>query len=282
MNFLKSLGFTLFFLAGTIFANVDDTIRKNESVINALQKELDALQSKGEESSIKDLQDHIDEVIKKQNELLARKAAGDELVGENATVPNTALVSNDVALDSKIRSIVKEELAKQQLGLIPSNPYAAPSRVPTAAEQHATQEAVAHAPPLPEQQSEAIAQYELALAQYNKSAYKEAAAGFGRIIKTYKNDSIATKALVHLAYCLEKQGDLESAAVVCESALQKKLDGMHQVDCQLIRLRNAKSKGNAADVTAITKGLQGLTLTVEQKSAFESLKAKKVEAPKGG
>ena len=91
-----------------------------------------------------------------------------------------------------------------------------------------------------------MAQYELALEQYKKKAYKEAASGFARIIKTYREDPIAVKAMVHLAYCLEKQDKLEDAATVCESALQKKLDDVHQADCKkILSSRDAKSKGKA-------------------------------------
>ena len=272
MDFFKGLGFVLFFLAGTIYASdIDNAIRKNEAVINALQDKLGSMQS---DTATKDLQDHIDEVIQKQNELLAKKASGASLVE----------TQSDTDLDARIRRITKEELAKQHSVHAPAsnNPYVH-SRVPTEAEQRATKEAEAHAPQLQEQKSEAIGQYDLALAQYNKAAYQEAAAGFGRIIRVYsKNpkDPIVAKALVHLAYCLEKQGKLTDATIVAESALQKELDDIHQAECQLIRLRNAKDKGNDADVAAITKILRGLNLTDEQKSAFNPGNEKKIGAPK--
>ena len=94
-------------------------------------------------------------------------------------------------------------------------------------------------------------------------------AGFSRIIQTYKTDPIAAKAMVHLAYCLEKQNQLENASIVCNAALQEKLDDLHQVDCQFICLKFAKSKGNEADVARIVKSLKSIPLTAEQQQALD-------------
>jgi TolA-binding protein len=278
MVILKKLGLMLLTGVSLIYADLDDDIRKNELVINSLQEKLDALQAKGDDQTTKDLQDHIDKMVKEQNDLLAKKAGvfvskDGEMVEEQ---PAAAVADNN-SLDSKIRKIVQEELANQQKNKLSTNNV---NHSPTYAELKATKDAEAKAPQLPEQNSEAMAQYELALEQYNKAAYKQAAGGFGRIIKTYRNDPIAAKALVHLAFCLEKQGDLDSASVVCEEALKKKLDGTHQVDCQLIRLRQAKAKGSEADVVEITKALKALKLTAEQQKTFDAVLAKKSDAPK--
>ena len=77
--------------------------------------------------------------------------------------------------------------------------------------------------------------------------------------------------------CLEKQGDAEGASIVCEAALKEKLDDPHQVDCQLMRLRYAKSKGNEADVAQITQSLRKLPLTEEQQKVLGKSHVKKLE-----
>ncbi len=270
MTILKNLGFMLLTGVCLIYAGVDGDIRDNEVLINSLQDKLDASQAKGE--STDDLQKVMDRMIEKQNALLAKKASGavssdaeiaaDQSV-QNQTKGNGTL--NDTDLDATIRRIVREELAQQNKGVDHKDD----------AKNEATKKAEASAPELPEQKSEAMAQYELALEQYEKKNYKLAASSFGRIIKTYPKDPITAKALVHLAFCLEKQGELEKAVVVCESALQRKLDGGHQVDCQLIRLRFAKEQKNDKEVAEITKALKSLKLTDEQKKTLSSILAKK-------
>ncbi len=277
MAILKKIGFVLLTGVSLIYADLDGDINDNEVVINLLQEKIDSLQAKGD--SADGLQKAMTGMIEKQNALLAKKASvavskDGEMVEEKPAVA----ASPDNNLESKIRKIVQEELATQQKNKPITNNA---NHSPTDAELKATKDAEAKAPQLPEQNSEAMAQYELALEQYNKAAYKQAAGGFGRIIKTYRNDPIAAKALVHLAFCLEKQGDLDSAAVVCEEALKKKLDGTHQVNCQLIRLRQAKAKGSEADIAEITKALKALKLTEEQQKTFDDVLAKKpAAAPK--
>ncbi len=266
MTILKKLGFMLLTGVCLIYADVDGDIRDNEVLINSLQDKLDASQAKGD--STDDLQKVMDRMIEKQNALLAKKASvavsSDGEIAADQPV-DQSVQPNDNNLDARIRRIVREELAQQNKGVDHKDD----------AKNEATKKAEANAPELPEQKSEAMAQYELALEQYEKKNYKLAASSFGRIIKTYPKDPITAKALVHLAFCLEKQGELEKAAVVCESALQRKLDGGHQVDCQLIRLRFAKGQKNDEEVAEITKALKSLKLTDEQKKAYSSILAKK-------
>ena len=258
-------------------SGTEESIRQNEVVIDALQKQLDSMQSKGEKDEvIKALQSHIDNIIEQQNKLLAQKITVNtsENLADQAIPAASTVVDSDS--DTRFRRIVQEELAKAGIAPKPSSPYDT-THTPTSAELDATKSAEMNAPALPEQKSEAMGQYELALELYNKGAYKEAAAGFGRIIKTYSKDPIAAKALVHLAYCLEKQGDAEGASIVCEAALKEKLDDPHEVDCQLMRLRYAKSKGNEADVAQITQILMKLPLTAEQQQALGKQNTKKLE-----
>ncbi len=281
MSIFKKLAILTCISLGTLHSSAEETIRKNEIVIDALQKQLDSMQSKGEkEEAVKALQSHIDSVIEQQNKLLEQKATG-KVVETPAVSPaeNSIAPTADSDLDARIRRIAQEELVRA--GITPlksSNPYDTAHK-PTPAELDATKTAQTNAPALPEQQSEAMAQYELALELYNKGAYKEAAASFGRIIKTYSKDPIAAKALVHLAYCLEKQGDTEGASIVCDAALQKKLDDPHQADCQLMRLRFAKARGNDIDIAQILKSLKDLPLTAEQQQAVDKIQGKKAAAP---
>ncbi|MBP9829104.1 MAG: hypothetical protein KBD04_03630 [Proteobacteria bacterium] len=272
MNIFKTLTLLAFFSMGIFCAEVEESIRQNEVVIDALQKQLDAMQSTGEKKeAIQALQTHIDTIIEQQNKLLAQKLA--------PAAPANLTGSTDSDLEGKIRRIVQEELSKTGLGPKSNNPYDA-THTPTAAELSATKAAEINAPELPEQQSEAVAQYEVSLALYNQGSYKEAAAGFGRIIKTYPNDPIVAKSLVHLAFCLEKQSDNEGASVVCEAALKKKLDDIHQVDCHLIRLRHAKIKGNTEDANQILKNIKNLPLTPEQQKILaETTQGKAAQAP---
>lgn len=268
--------------------NVEAKIAANETVINSLQKILDDMQASGETADkTSALQAHIDEVIAAQNKLLEAKSTGKtETSNTTASSDNSweDTTINQEGLDEKIRKIVKEELAKHFNGSIPSKPIAPGAnpydtqRVPTEAELSATAQATANAPALPEATSKATAQYQQALGLYNSGAYKEAGASFSRIVKTYPKDPIVAKALVHLAFCLEKQGDLESATVVCESALTKKIDDGHKVDCNLIRLKHAVAKGNDKDTDEIKKILKASVLSAEQKAEFEKITAKKTEA----
>jgi TolA-binding protein len=282
MNIFKNTTILAFIGFSALYSNIEssgteESIRQNEVVIDALQKQLDSMQSKGEkDEAVKALQSHIDSVIEQQNKLLAQKIA--PVVDQNsaAQAVSTDSTAIDNASDARFRRIVQEELAKAGIAPKPSSPYDT-THTPTPAELNATKSAEMNAPALPEQKSEAMGQYELALELYNKGTYKEAAAGFGRIIKTYSKDPIAAKALVHLAYCLEKQGDAEGASIVCEAALKEKLDDPHQVDCQLMRLRYAKSKGNEADVAQITQSLRKLPLTEEQQKVLGKSHAKKLE-----
>jgi TolA-binding protein len=276
------------FLFGASIVNaesIEEQIKANETVIDSLQKVLDGMQSNGETSEkISSLQKHIDEVIARQNKLLEEKSSGKtDLSSENAW--EDAVVQKE-DLDAKIRRIVKEELARNHMSgmqhhaskaIAPgANPYDTNDnhRAPTEAELSATAKAEAGAPALPEAVSPATAQYQQALGLYNKGSYKEAGASFGRIVKTYPKDPIVTKALVHLAFSLEKQGDLESAVIVAESALAKKLDDIHKVDCHLISLQQAKSKGNEKDIEDIKKILKASVLSAEQKAKFEEITAK--------
>lgn len=278
---LKLLAQLLFFSATIINAeSIEDKIKANETVIDSLQKVLDGMQSNGEPSEkITSLQKHIDEVVAKQNKLLEEKSSGksESLSSENSW--EDLAVSKQDDLEAKIRRIVKEELAK--LSHTPgktitpgANPYDT-HRVPTEAELSATAKAEAGAPGLPEANSPATAQYQQALGLYNNGAYKEAGASFGRIVKTYPKDPIVPKALVHLAFSLEKQGDLESAAVVCESALAKKIDDLHKADCNLIRLKFAQTKGNDKELEDIKKILKSSVLSAEQKAKFDEIIASK-------
>jgi TolA-binding protein len=269
MTILKKLGFALLSGVCLIYADVDSDIRDNEVLINSLQDKMDAAQAKGDPTD--DLQKVMDRMIEKQNAILAKKASGAASNdGEIATDQSAQSQikanghSNGTDLEETIRKIVKEELARQMHAKDHSNE----------AKAEATKKAETTAPDLPEQKSEAMAQYELALEQYEKKNYKLAASSFGRIIKTYPKDPITAKALVHLAFCLEKQGELEKAAVVCESALQRELDGGHQVDCQLIRLRFAKGQKNEGEIAEITKALKKLKMTDEQKKTYSSVLAK--------
>lgn len=279
MSILKKSTILAFISLAVLHSSTEESIRQNEVVIDALQKQLDSMQSKGEkEEAVKALQSHIDSVIEQQNKLLAQKITAN--TGENSadqTIP-AASTGTDSDSDARFRRIVQEELAKSGIAPKLSSPYDT-AHTPTPEELNATKAAELNAPALPEQKSDAMGQYELALELYNKGAYKEAAAGFGRIIKTYSKDPIAAKALVHLAYCLEKQGDAEGASIVCEAALKKSLDDPHQVDCQLMRLRYAKAKGNDADVAQILKILKSLPLTDEQQQAVDKAQGKKSKAP---
>ena len=275
MNVLKKLSFLMLIGIGVICASIENEVRDNEETINLLQKQIDNLQAKGEQSD--DLQKIMDKLIQKQNALLAKKAAestekDNEIVSEQpqlAQVNEGTVVKEDnetAKIRRIVREVVKEELAKQ---IHPKNNHNSEAKL------EATKKAELTAPDLPERNSEAIAQYELALEQYNKSEYKLASSGFGRIIKAYPKDPITAKALVHLAYCLEKQNDLDKAVVVSEEALKRKLDVVHQADCQLIRLHHAKTQKNDKDMTEITKILKDLKLTEEQKKTFAALSAKK-------
>ncbi|MCE2716655.1 MAG: tetratricopeptide repeat protein [Pseudomonadota bacterium] len=262
MNILKALIILTGISFSAFCANVEEAIRQNEVVIDALQKQLDAMQASGEKKeAIEALQAHVDSIIEKQNKLLAQKLSPNAAENPSTIAPTVA--TDD--LEGKIRRVVQEELAKN--GIKSSNPYDTQHK-PTAAELDATKLAEANAPTLPEQKSEAVAQYEVALKLYEQGSYKEAAAGFGRIIKTYPNDPMVGKVLVHLAYCLEKQGDIENASVVCDAALKKKLDDVHQVDCQIIQMRLAKTKNNTEAANQIMKNLQGIPLTPEQQKAI--------------
>lgn len=281
---LKLLAQLLFFSVAIINGeSIEDKIKANETVIDSLQKVLDGMQSNGEPSEkISSLQKHIDEVIAKQNKLLEEKSSGksEVLSSENAW-EDVAVVKQD-DLENKIRRIVREELAKQFSPGMPvktiapgANPYDDAHRSPTESELSATAKAEASAPGLPEATSPATAQYQQALGLYNNGSYKEAGSSFGRIVKTYPKDPIVPKALIHLAFALEKQGDLESAAVVCESALAKKIDDLHRVDCNLIRLKFAQSKGNDKDMEDIKKILKASVLSAEQKAKFDEITAPK-------
>lgn len=271
MDILKMLSFVAIASICLAHASIDKEVGENEETINLLQKQIDSLQSKGE--SIDDLQKIMDRLIEKQNALLAKKAASNvENAGEIVADQQPSAVDSEIAkpdseLDTRIRKIVREELAKQ----IHPGDYNHSSE----AKAKATEKAAASAPDLPEQKSEAMAQYEMALKQYSKGDYKLASSGFGRIIKSYPNDPITSKALVHLAFCLEKQNDLDKAVVVCEEAFKKKLDDVHRVDCQLIRLRHAKTQKNEKDTAEITKILKGLKLTEDQKKTFGEILAMK-------
>ncbi len=252
-----------------LYSNVDEEIQQNEIIIDTLQKQLETASLKKDEKLVKALQSHIDSVVVQQNKLLEQKATGN--VQENlATTTNNSTES----LDAKLRRMIQEELAKAGVTPKLGSPYDT-THVPTPAELAATNAAQKNAPILPEQKSEAMAQYELALELYNKKEYKGAMAGFSRIIQTYKTDPIAAKAMVHLAYCLEKQNQLENASIVCNAALQEKLDDLHQVDCQFICLKFAKSKGNEADVARIVKSLKSIPLTAEQQQALDEIQGKK-------
>lgn len=263
--------------------SVEAKITANETVINSLQKILDDMQTNGEAADKTNaLQAHIDEVIATQNKLLEAKSSGNSDTSDIST-PIEDKTVNTENLDEKIRNIVKEELAKQLNGRIPSNPITPgtnpydTTHAPTEAELSATATATASAPALPEATSKATAQYQQALGLYNSGAYKEAGSSFGRIVKTYPKDPLAAKALVHLAFCLEKQGDLESAAVVCESALAKKIDDGHRADCNIIRLKHSVTKGHDKDADDIKKILKASVLSTEQKVEFEKIITKKTE-----
>jgi len=278
MSIFKKATILTFISLGVLYSSAEESIRQNEVVIDALQKQLDSMQSKGErEEAVKALQSHIDSVIEQQNKLLAQKITvntSENLADQTIPAASTVVDSDS---DARLRRIVQEELARSGIAPKLSSPYDT-THTPTPAELDATKSAEMNAPALPEQKSEAMGQYELALELYHKEAYQEAAAGFGRIIKTYSKDPIAAKALVHLAYCLEKQGDAESASIVCEAALKKSLDDPHQVDCQLMRLRYAKAKGNDADVAEIVQSLKKLPLTAEQQQAVDKAQGKKSKA----
>ena len=274
MNILRKLSIlacvsvvTLSF--GALYSSVDEKIQQNEAVLAVLQEKLDSAASKDEKVA-KALQSHMDSVIEEQNKLLAQKVAGN--TSEN--LATTATDNSTESSEAKLRRMIQEELAKAGVTPKPDSPYDT-KHIPTPAELAATNAAQKNAPALPEQKSEAMAQYELALELYNKKAYKEAMASFSRIIRTYKTDPISAKAMVHLAYCFEKQGRLEDAAIVCNAALQEKLDDPHQVDCQFICLKFAKSKGNELDVARIVKSLKGLPLTTEQQQILNEIQGKK-------
>lgn len=261
MAILKKLSVLVCVSLGMLYSNLDEQIQQNEVVIAALQERLDSASAKKEEKLVKALQSHIDSVVEQQNKFLEQKATG-----------KISEIDNDS--DAKLRRMIQEELAKAGVIPKPGSPYDT-THVPTPAELAATNIAQKNAPALPEQKSEAMAQYEVALNFYNKGAYKEAMASFSRVIQTYKTDPIAAKAMVHLAYCFEKQGRLEDASIVCNAALQEKLDDPHQADCQLICLRFAKSKGNEADIAKIVKSLKSVPLTAEQQQTLDELQGKK-------
>jgi TolA-binding protein len=269
VTIFKKLSVLVCVSLGMLYSSVEEEIQQNEIVIDTLQKQLETASLKKDEKLVKALQSHIDSVVVQQNKLLEQKATGN--VQENlATTTNNSTES----LDAKLRRMIQEELAKAGVTPKLGSPYDT-THAPTPAELAATNAAQKNAPILPEQKSEAMAQYELALELYNKKEYKGAMAGFSRIIQTYKTDPIAAKAMVHLAYCFEKQGRLEDASIVCNAALQEKLDDLHQVDCQFICLKFAKSKGNEADVARIVKSLKSIPLTAEQQQALDEIQGKK-------
>lgn len=279
MNILKNLSILACCGLSTFYGSLDHSIQKNEIAIDALQKQIDTMRENGEaEEKQKALQEFIDEIVQKQNRLLEQKATGsgaqtnsDEPGSLDAEAPTESTDATGESskatiedTETKVRKMVQEELKKAGLKPKSNNPYD-DHREPTPAELEATKKAEAKAPELPEKQSEAMAQYEHALGLFKKGHYKESAASFGRIVKTYPKDQIAPKALVHIAFCLEKQGNLENAAVVCESALKSKLDETHKIDCQIIRMRYAKSKADGEEVDKILKELNSITLTEAQK-----------------
>jgi TolA-binding protein len=255
MGIFKKLSILCCINLCTLYPGIEESIRTNETIISALQSQLDSMQSKGEKKeAIDSIQFVLDEKIQEQNKLLEQKVTG---------------TANEDS-DAKLRRMIQEELAKAGIAPKPGSPYDT-THVPTPAELTATNAAQKNAPVLPEQKSEAMAQYELALELYNKKEYRGAMASFSRIIKTYKTDPIAAKAMVHLAYCFEKQDRLEDAAVICNAALQEKLDEPHQVDCQFICLKFAKSKGNEAEVARILKSLKSLPLNAEQQKILAEI-----------
>lgn len=256
MGIFKKLSIFCCISLCALYSDIEESIRTNETIISALQSQIDSMQSKGEKKeAIDSVQSILDEKIQEQNKLLEQKVTGTPI--ENS--------------DAKLRRMIQEELAKIGITPKPGSPYDT-THVPTPAELTATDAAQKNAPTLPEQKSEAMAQYELALELYNKKEYAGAMASFSRIIKTYKDDPIVAKAMVHLAYCFEKQPNrLEDAAIVCKAALQKKLDDPHQVDCQFICLKFAKSQGNEADIARIIKILKSLPLNAEQQKTLAEM-----------
>ncbi len=272
MTVFKKLSILVCVSLGVLYSDVEKLIQQNEAIITILQEKLDSASSKKDKKDeiLTDaLQSRIDSLIEEQNKLVEQKATG--------KVPE-ADSDSTTKLRHMIQGIVQEELAKAGVSPKPGSPYDT-THVPTPAELAATNAAQKNAPTLPEQKSEAMAQYELALELYNKKAYKEATASFSRIIKAYKTDPIAAKAMVHLAYCFEKQDRLEDASIVCNAALQEALDDPHQVDCQFICLRFAKSKDNDADIAKIVKSLKSLPLTAEQQQDLAEMQGKKTTAP---
>lgn len=267
MGIFKKLSILCCISLCSLYSSIEEAIRKNETIISALQSQLDSMLSRSEKKeAIDSIQSILDEKIQEQNKLLEQKVARE--TPENlATTTSGNNIENS---DAKLRRMIQEELAKAGITPKPGSPYDT-THVPTPAELTATNAAQKNAPTLPEQKSEAMAQYELALELYNKKEYKGAMASFSRIIKTYKSDPIAAKAMVHLAYCFEKQDRLEDAAIVCNAALQEKLDDPHQVDCQLICLKFAKSKANEAEVARIMKNLKSLQLNAEQQQILAEM-----------
>lgn len=304
---MKTKIFTAFLLlsvATQVFADaIQDKIKSNEVLIESLQDTLDKMQSSGKTSEeLEKLQKEIDDVIKGQNRLLETQAeqgntkeeeknsGRDEDASKVLSSTNNKLLEFAPAdsrsinpkqltglTEEDVRRIIREELAKTHHSKDSSkiapgeNPHATSGRAPTAAEKSATEKAEDKAPALPEANSPAVAQYAQALEMYKKGLYKEASAGFGRIIKSYPKDQIVGKSLVHLAFSLEQQNDLKSAAIVCEAAIDKKINDAHRCDCNIIRLKYAKTSGKNKDVEDIKKMLPEDTLTEEQKNKIHEI-----------
>ena len=76
MNIFKNTTILAFIGFSALYSSIEssgteESIRQNEVVIDALQKQLDSMQSKGEkDEAVKALQSHIDSVIEQQNKLL--------------------------------------------------------------------------------------------------------------------------------------------------------------------------------------------------------------------
>ena len=113
MSIFKKSTILTFISLGVLYSSAEESIRQNEVVIDALQKQLDSMQSKGEkEEAVKALQSHIDSVIEQQNKLLAQKITvntGENLADQTILAASTVVDSDS---DARLRRIVQEELAK--------------------------------------------------------------------------------------------------------------------------------------------------------------------------
>ncbi len=264
-------------------------IKRNEKVIATLQETIEAKEQSGED--VDELIAFLEAFINKQNVLIAKQA------GDNAAAPLcTGSSKSPQCLDpdltpadsspyptdkEKTINLIHQELLK--LGVITPEQLAkiqiSEDTNLNAEDQHngdnqVTQELNENnnekQHDLLNGSQEAVAQYNQAMALYNKRLYKQAAASFSRVVKTYRNDPITPFALYHLALCRANDNNLEDAAIICKAIIDKDLPEDHVIECQLIRLKNASNKKHENLKNDLKEDLAKRALTPAQKSVLKA------------